>query len=153
VANSGTELSVGNTAISFGTGVGSVQLTLNLQNQPAIVSAFTPYVLIAGTGSTTDTSGVSGGQYTGLTLGNVTTLASGVTETLITGSNLQLAFAGSVDNSYYGAHSYLVLYQNSNTGVDDIDVEVVPEPGTWAMMLGGLGLLVFMQRLRRKDRS
>jgi hypothetical protein len=30
------------------------------------------------------------------------------------------------------------------------DLEVVPEPGTWAMMLGGLALLVFIQRRRSK---
>jgi hypothetical protein len=30
------------------------------------------------------------------------------------------------------------------------DLEVVPEPGTWAMMLGGLALLVFIQRRRNK---
>ena len=46
----GNELSVGNTAISFGSGV---QLTLNLQNEPALVAGFTPFVLVAGTGTTT----------------------------------------------------------------------------------------------------
>jgi hypothetical protein len=35
--------------------------------------------------------------------------------------------------------------------VDDIDVVVVPEPGTWALMLGGLALLVVVQRARRKN--
>jgi hypothetical protein len=30
------------------------------------------------------------------------------------------------------------------------DLEVVPEPGTWALMLGGLALLVFIQRRRNK---
>jgi hypothetical protein len=29
------------------------------------------------------------------------------------------------------------------------DLEVVPEPGTWALMLGGLGMLVVIQRRRR----
>ncbi len=99
---------------------------------------------------TTDTNGVSGGQYTGLTLGTVTTLSSGVTETLIQGSNLALAFSGTTDQQFYGANSYLVLYQNSHTGVDDIDVIVVPEPGTWALMLGGLAMLVFITRAKSK---
>jgi hypothetical protein len=147
--NSGTELAVGNTNISFGTAVGSVKLALNLQNEPAIVAAYTPYVLIAGTGVTTDTGGASGGQYSGLTLGTVTNLGGGVTETLITGSNLQLAFGSAIDTSYYGANSYLVLYQSA--GVDDIDVVVVPEPGTWAMMLGGFALLILWQRRRNKS--
>jgi autotransporter-associated beta strand protein len=31
------------------------------------------------------------------------------------------------------------------------DLEVVPEPGTWALMLGGLALLVFIQRRRNKQ--
>jgi hypothetical protein len=29
------------------------------------------------------------------------------------------------------------------------DLEVVPEPGTWALMLGGLALLIVIQRRRR----
>ena len=148
-AGSGTELSVAATNITFGSAVASVQLTLNVQNEPAIVAAYTPYVLIAGTGVTTDVGGVSGGQYTGLTLGTVTNLGGGATETIITGNNLQLAFGSAIDTSYYGANSYLVLYQSS--GVDDIDVVVVPEPSTWALMIGGLALLVFWQRRRNKN--
>src|ERR1019366_6406457 len=30
------------------------------------------------------------------------------------------------------------------------DLEVVPEPGTWALMLGGLALLIMIQRRRNK---
>jgi len=97
---------------------------------------------------TTDTGGVSGGQYNGLTLGAVTSPSAGVTETLITGGNTALVFGSSIDTSYYGAHSYLVLYQAS--GIDDIDVVVVPEPGTWAMMLGGLAALILWQRRKQK---
>ncbi len=55
-------------------------------------------------------------------------------------------------NTYYGANSYLVLYQNSVSGADDIEVEVVPEPGTWAMMIGGVAMLVFWQRRRRNHK-
>jgi PEP-CTERM motif len=82
-------------------------------------------------------------------------LSSGITETKILNSNV--GGSGSVNlsfgsaNSYYGANSTLFLYQNTHTGQDDIEVEVVPEPGTWAMMLGGLAMLVVWQR--RKNRS
>jgi fibronectin-binding autotransporter adhesin len=144
--NSGTELLVGNTAIGFGAGV---SLTLNVQNEPGIIGAYTPYVLVAGTLSSGG-GGVNGSQYSGLTLGNVLVNSNGVTETIITNSSLALAFSGSTDQSFYGANSYLVLYQSA--GVDDIDVVVVPEPGTWAMMLGGVALLVLWQRRNRSGR-
>ncbi len=39
----------------------------------------------------------------------------------------------------------LQLYLNNG------DLEVVPEPGTWAMMLGGLGVLLFIQSRRRNN--
>jgi hypothetical protein len=150
---SGTELSVRNTNVTFDTSVASVQLTLNVQNEPGIIAANTPYVLIAGTGSTSNTGGISGGQYTGLSLGAATTLAAGVTETRITGSNLQVMFANSLDQQYYGANSYLVLYQDSTNHIDDIEVIVVPEPTTWAMIFGGFGLLLLIQRRKgRNDR-
>ena len=63
------------------------------------------------------------------------------------GGNLTLALSSGAA-SYYGANSYLFLYQNSTTngGVDDIEVMVVPEPSTYAMILGGLAVLVFWQR-------
>jgi hypothetical protein len=31
------------------------------------------------------------------------------------------------------------------------DLEVVPEPSTWAMMLSGVALLLFWQRARRRS--
>jgi hypothetical protein len=150
-SGSGTELAVGSTAISFGSGQGSVQFTLNLQNEPALISAYTPYVLIAGVGASGG-GGVDGSQYSGLTLGTVLVNSGGITETIITGNNLQLAFGSPIDKSFY-TNSYLVLYQNTNTGADDIDVVVVPEPGTWAMMLSGIGLLLVIHRMRRKNNS
>jgi autotransporter-associated beta strand protein len=147
-AGSGTELNVGSTSIAFGSGVESTTLTLNIQNI-GVISAFTPYVLIAGN----TIGGVD--QYSGLSLGNSTTNGS-VTITQILNSgvgqsgNLTLALTGLAD-TWYGGPSYLFLYQNSSSGADDIEVEVVPEPGTWALMLGGLAFLVFWQRRRNKQ--
>jgi len=148
-SGSGTELNVGATKVGFGSGVASVALTVDVANEPGVIAAYTPYVLIAGT-LATGGGGVNGSQYTGLTLGTTLVNSSGITETIITGNNLQLAFGSSLDQSWYGTKSFLVLYQNTNTNIDDIDVVVVPEPGTWALTLGGLATLVFWQRSKRK---
>jgi hypothetical protein len=43
---------------------------------------------------------------------------------------------------------------DSNSGVNfGAEFTVVPEPSTWALMFGGLGILVGLQRLRRKSVS
>jgi len=55
-------------------------------------------------------------------------------------------FSSPTQAGFY-APSYLFLVNNG--GVDDIDVEVVPEPGTWAMMLGGLAMLIVWQRRKK----
>ncbi len=140
----GTQLNVGSTAIAFGTGAQSTTLTLNLQGA-GIIPPNSDYVLIAGTSGATT-------QYSGLDLGTSTVNGDvTITQILNSGSggtgDLTLALTG-LANTYYGANSSLFLYQNSTTGADDIEVEVVPEPGTWAMMLGGLAFLVFWQRRR-----
>ncbi len=51
-------------------------------------------------------------------------------------------------NQIYYGRSFIYLTTGGN-----IDVEVVPEPGTWALMLGGLALLVVLQRVRRTKHS
>ena len=40
--------------------------------------------------------------------------------------------------------------RNMNILLDDISVSAVPEPGTYTMMLSGIGLLGFMAYRRRK---
>jgi autotransporter-associated beta strand protein len=150
-SNAGTELSVGSTAIAFGSGVQSTTLTLNLQGT-SVIAANSGYILIAGTGLA---SSAGSDQYTGLTLGTSTgSLSTGLITPILNSGNggsgdLTLALSSGAAG-YYGGHSYLFLYQNSTTGVDDIEVEVVPEPGTWALMLGGLAMLICWQRRNRK---
>jgi len=54
---------------------------------------------------------------------------------------------------------YSILYNVNAAGVpnagDDVDLELIaiPEPGTWAMMLAGIGLLCICQRSRRFARG
>ncbi len=147
--NSGTELAVGATPITFGLGTQSTTLSLNFSY--GIVGAYTPYVLVAGL----TTGGAD--QYTNLSLGTSTgTLASGLITPILNSNfggtgNVTLSMSGTAAG-YYGGNSYLFLYQNSTTGADDIEVEVVPEPGTWALMLGGLAVLIVWQRRRNKMR-
>lgn len=64
--------------------------------------------------------------------------------------DLNRAVTGTIDttsfsmaNGYTGALSYDALN-------NDVLLTVVPEPSTWSAILGGLGLLVGMQQLRRR---
>ena len=147
--NSGNVLNVGATNISFG--AGNV-LTLNLFGTK-VIAAYTPYELIVGTGTTTLGS-LTTGQFAGLNV-STTPNAQGLYQILGSGNgalgNLSLVLTGNAA-TYYGANSYLFLYQSGSgvNAVDAIEVEVVPEPSTWAMMLGGLAVLVFWQRRKSK---
>ena len=148
--NSGTELNVSNTKITFNTGsTTNVTFSLNLVGGTTIAPD-SQYILIAGTGSTTlgnattaATATAASGQYNGF-------------ETYVNALGQNQIVAGSL----YGfnlnlpqyANSYLILAEGgSGSGAyDDINVVVVPEPGTWALMLGGLGVLLFIQAKRRR---
>jgi fibronectin-binding autotransporter adhesin len=133
-SNAGNQLNVGTTGITFS---GS-SLTLNLVGS-TVIAANTPYVLLAGTGGNGDGT-LAGSQYSGLG-------TSGTVNGNLVLTGLTLNFTGSEPPAWY-SNSYVFLVNSG--GVDDIEVEVVPEPSTWAMMLGGLGLLLCWQR--RKNR-
>jgi len=111
-------------------------LTLNLLGG-AVVPDTTEYVLFT---STTGGSGIGGSIF-----GGDLVLGAG---NLITGLNFTI---NSAQPAGYYANSYLKLVANG--GGFNIDVEVVPEPGTWALMFGGLVLLVAFQRVRRSKNS
>ncbi len=109
-------------------------LTLNLTGTSAIAPD-TAYTLIAGT---------SADQYSGFT----TALNADGRMQIQADGGLGFTFGSSTANTYY-AGSYLFVTSDGN-----IDVEVVPEPNTWAMMLGGLAMLVLVVRRRAaKNRS
>jgi hypothetical protein len=56
-------------------------------------------------------------------------------------------------------HLWAVIYGADHTnasllaGGPDIALIAVPEPGTWAMLLSGVGMLGFLQRVRRHKRG
>lgn len=132
-------LDLGSTNVTFS----STTLTLNLLGTN-VIAPYSPYTLITdavGFNSVTD----------GLTTQSET--INGVTYNVITGG-LNIAsstyFGASVNGFTTGVYPNSFLYIDS-TG-DNIDVMVVPEPSTWAMMLGGFCVLVFLQR-RKAVRS
>ncbi len=112
----------GSNQLSFG---GTVTLALNVVGSGSI-AAYTPYELIS------DNNGFSGIQ-------TQSEVINGVTYNVVI-SGLTIANGFSYSTSF--------LYE---VNPDQIDVMVVPEPSTWAMILGGMGVLVFWQRRRRSS--
>ena len=71
-----------------------------------------------------------------------TTLDTGI-QGVYNGTNLAL-----------GAFGYDSTTQTAWAVVDHTgDFAVVPEPATWAMFVGGIGMLGFIQRLRRRSNN
>ncbi|XHR27174.1 MAG: PEP-CTERM sorting domain-containing protein [Chthoniobacteraceae bacterium] len=72
-----------------------------------------------------------------------TIITSGSTYTAATGSNYTFTAAGK---------EYLLNYAANADGdgkFNDVTLTVVPEPNTWAMILGGMGTLIWFKRSRR----
>jgi fibronectin-binding autotransporter adhesin len=111
------------------------------------------YVSLAGTLDLTTLSGLTLGETitlidntgSGTTTGYFATIiTSGSTYTLTSNSNYTFAV---------GVTEYLLSYA-SDTEKDgynnDVTLTVVPEPSTWAMLVGGMGVLALGQRMRRR---
>jgi fibronectin-binding autotransporter adhesin len=112
----------GTSTVSINDLVGA-QLTLNQE-----------YTLIQGNGNTTyDT-----GSGSSLVLGATTSLGTQI----LGGLTLESDTAGNFFSQYYTTSQlYLVG--------DNIDIQVVPEPSTWAMIIGGIFALLFWQRRKQ----
>jgi autotransporter-associated beta strand protein len=132
-AGQGNQLNLGSTALASTTFNPSnpSTVTLNVVGAGTIANN-TSYVLM------TDLAGFSS---TGLTFVGGGSDAGSSTTDVITGG-LTIA-----SNSYFGpsgtyANSYLFLTDNGDQ-IDVMTVASVPEPSTWAMLAGGLALMVF----------
>jgi autotransporter-associated beta strand protein len=118
----------------------NVTLTLNLQGSNLIAYG-TEYTLFTGltlAGGGLDNSGFGGD----LAFSNDPTQMANALK------GYTIDFTGFPAGTGYSP-SYLILTPNGTSNGYNIDVVVVPEPGTWALMLGGLALLVIYQRARR----
>ncbi len=135
----GTSINVGSTGVNFG----NTTMSLTLQNGTAANDY--QYILVAGVNSGS-LGGVDGSQYTGFTTDSsgADGLQAGQYK-ILSGLNLSL-----VNSDNTGSF----LFLNTDGGVDNIEVEVegeaIPEPQTWALMMGGLGLLLFYHRRRNQ---
>lgn len=108
-------------------------LTLNLVGA-GIIPDTTEYILL--------TSSITGSGAGGSIFAGITVDGSGVI------SGLNFTFNNAPTLTYY-QNSYLKLVSNG-TGYN-IDVEIVPEPGTWALLLGGLVLTLCLHTRSRRE--
>ncbi|XHR27946.1 MAG: beta strand repeat-containing protein [Chthoniobacteraceae bacterium] len=97
----------------------------------------------------------------GLTLGDKITLidntgtgtTTGYFSTIITNGSTYTLSSNSDFTFTAGATEYLLSFSSNADGdssYNDVTLTVVPEPGTWVMLVGGIGMLAFGQRLRRR---
>lgn len=75
-------------------------------------------------------------------------LAMGTAYTLISGANSVSGFnPAQWTTSFVNGTTYIPTYQTTADGLQ-VTFAAVPEPGTWAMMLSGFGMLVVLRRRR-----
>ncbi|HEY0257985.1 MAG TPA: autotransporter-associated beta strand repeat-containing protein, partial [Candidatus Methylacidiphilales bacterium] len=143
----------GSTTINFA-GATSISL-IDLTNGSLALTASTPY-LLANAGSNAD--------YLNLVIatgtGSNTTYSLSQNDAGVNGYVVGVAGAGwvpadgttsditAISLTLYGPDGVTALpgYVNPALYLDGGNLEVVPEPGTWALMLGGLAVLAFIQR-------
>jgi fibronectin-binding autotransporter adhesin len=158
---SGT-LSTGNSA-----GITTVGGNFTMDSSSTLVAevtgtvAGTSYDQLKVSGNVTLAGTLDLSTLSGLTLGETITLidntGSGTTTeyftTIVTSSGTYTVTSNSDYTFTSGSTEYLLSYNtnSSSSSYGDVTLTVVPEPSTWAMIVGGMGLLTFGQRLRRRD--
>ncbi len=99
---------------------------------------------------------VTGGLTFNLYDQGTNTLASNTVYTIITGTGALSADTLTVNlldsdyilNTSYGTDGILF---SGDTATFEVESVAIPEPGTWALMFGGLALLMVIQRRKRQQ--
>jgi fibronectin-binding autotransporter adhesin len=142
----------GSTSINF---VGNTSITLiDLTNGGLnALRLNSPYLLI---------SAASDASYTGLVVlnssGQLSQTGDGIVEGVyVSGNSSSTYVVDPITFNEFGSNGVTPLtnmngnvsYSSPYLYLDNGQLELVPEPGTWALMIGGLALLVGIQRRRR----
>jgi fibronectin-binding autotransporter adhesin len=138
----GTAANILNFNVGGTSGVGGTSSVVSINDLVgASLQLNTEYVLIAGNGSTTfEDNGFS--LAAAGDLGQMTALG----QRILGGMTLLAPNGSNFFSTWYNGSE---LFLNG----DSIEVDVVPEPSTWALMLGGLATLVVIMRRRNKARD
>jgi hypothetical protein len=164
-ANSATSLAQTASQIVSGTSTSGVtlQLTISSADYATLVAHATTNYNAKSANSGLDNYFVFNLGST-LSMGRFTTLdldVNGVNTTgtiYYSGANDRFAADGvgnTIGDVIVGTQEYALSYAgvsgtNSTTGGNDIVLTAIPEPGTWGMILGGFGMLIGLQRLRKR---
>ena len=79
------------------------------------------------------------------------TLEIGQLYTLISANSISGFSAGNISTTWVNGTPYTATYSVVGNNLD-VTFTAVPEPGSWAMLVGGFGMLSCFQRLRRNRR-
>ncbi|XHR30985.1 MAG: autotransporter-associated beta strand repeat-containing protein [Chthoniobacteraceae bacterium] len=110
-------------------------------------------VTLAGTLDLSTLSGLTSGATITLIDNTSSSVTSGYfTEIITSGSTYYVTGSSSTYTITIGRTEYELNYASDADGdgaYNDVTLTVVPEPSTWAMLIGGIGLLAFAQKTRR----
>ena len=127
----------------------AIQLGATTSGNPLMPTAGTDYDQLS---LSTGRSLLLNGVDLQLSLGSGFTLTKDALFVIVNVATNGMFFQGS--QITFNGNQFNILYGVDSTGQtvgNDVLLQAVPEPQTWAMMIGGLGVLLGSQRLRRRS--
>ena len=84
----------------------------------------------------------------------------GTVSSITSGSNVSMTVSFDTHSMTSGTYTGSILFNPTSVNTSGtsslsqeslgVEFEVVPEPATWSMIVGGLGMMAFVQRARRR---